>query len=169
MGKGIVIPINIFVQRFKEEIKLENNQDELALVKEIVKKYIGDYDVCTLGHDAFQGRHGLVFEMFEDSANEKEAERITQLIKDSKLITETLPFTNIFCSSLIFIGHFEDITPNELSYYLKAPEVIYSIASFIPLIMKYYPFLMEKDCASLNVFDQQACIWTFAPDCSCCG
>lgn len=178
MGKGIVVPVNLFVAKYRKEVEeLYKNRKgyELETLQEVVKKYIGDYEVVTMGHDAFEGRHGLVFHMFEDTNNEKSSQRIAELIDvGKKYVSEDekeLPFASVHCSDLIFIGHFVDICGNnELSYYIKAPEVIYSLAACIPLIVKHYPSLSEKDCSSLNnVFDQEACIWTFAPDCCCCG
>ena len=187
MGKGIIVPIKVFVRKFHKEIEeiYKENHDEQEVVEEIVKKYLGDYKVSTLGHDAFQGRHGLVFDMFENTANGKSGKRIANLMGgiDSENGNEDLvdlekvddedkdlPFTSIGCSELIFIGHFENICPTEFSYYLKAPEVIYGMASCLPLIMKHYPILLATDCSSLDeIFNQESCIWTFANDCSCCG
>ena len=178
MGKGIVVPVNLFVAKYRKEVeecyKDKKEGYELETIQEVVKKYIGDYEVCTIGHDAFEGRHGLCLDMFDETESEKSAERISELIYIGKEFVpedgEELPFDSVHCSSLIFIGHFVDICgKNELSYYLKAPEVIYSLAACIPLIVKHYPSLSAKDCASLNVFAQEACIWTFAPDCCCCG
>ena len=177
MGKGIVVPVNLFVAKYRKEVeecyKDKKEGYELKTISEVVKKYIGDYEVCTMGHDAFEGRRGLCLDMFDNTANEEAGYRISELINKGKKFVckdgEQLPFDSVHCSSLIFIGHFVDICPNDLSYYLKAPEVIYSMAACIPLIIKHYPSLSAKDCASLNVFNQQACIWTFAPDCCCCG
>lgn len=174
MGKGIIIPISVFVRKYKEQImeiyEKDTNQDEEEIVKDIVKKYIGDYNVCRLGHDAFEGRHGLIFDIFEETENEENALKVCNLLESAKLENNSdLPFKSIFCSEVIFIGHFVDICKNELSYYLKAPEVIYSLASFIPQIIKEYPILIAKEYAGLNIFDQEANVWTFAADCCCCG
>ena len=175
MGKGIVVPIKLFVQKFKKEVEEFHREGyEQETVEKVVKKYIGDFQVSTLGHDAFEGRHGFVFDMFADTENEKAGNKIAKLISQSKEKEDedqNLPFTTIFCSSLIFIGHFVEICHNDLSYYLKAPEVIYSLAACLPLIMKHYPELYQKDCSSLDdLFKrQQACVWTFTNDCCCCG
>jgi hypothetical protein len=180
MGKGIIVPVRVFVKHFLKEINeiyTENIVYEHEIVEKIVKKYIGDYKICTLGHDAFMGRHGLIFDMFEDTPNERSANRIGALMSNKQYDEndendendEKLPFDSLGCSDLMFIGYFINIGPSELSYYIKAPEVIYSLAACIPLIIKHYPILLSKDCSSLNIFNQEACIWTFASDCCCCG
>jgi hypothetical protein len=172
MGKGIVVPVNLFVAKYREEVekiyKEKGQGYELETIQEVVKKYIGDYDVCTMGHDAFEGG---CLEMFEDSRSEESASRIQELIGEGKEYKgEHLPFDSVHCTSLIFIGHFVNICNNELSSHPAASEVIYSMAACIPSIVKHYPLLLAKDCSSLNnVFDQEACVWTFAPDCCCCG
>ena len=71
----------------------------------------------------------------------------------------------------VFIGKYEDICGGmELTYYPKVPEVIYSIAGMIPLIMKHYPVLQKLRLPEIeSIFEQPACIWTFSNDCECCG
>ena len=123
-----------------------------------------------MGHDAFEGRHGLVFDIFEGTENEENAMNVESLlINDEDEEYSDLPFTSLHCCDTVFIGHFVSITNNELSYYIKAPEVIYSFASFIPQILKEYPLLMAKEYVGLNIFNQEPNLWTFAPDCCCCG
>jgi hypothetical protein len=174
MGKGIILPVSVFVRRFLKEIQeltadkatdgCEQEIIEEEIIEEIVKKYIGDYEVCTIGHDAFNGRYGSIAEMFDGT------DAFDNIItSESDVDNSDLPFTSIHCSTAIFIGYYKSIAPNDLGYYIKAPEVIYSIAAFIPLILKHYPVLLAKECTSLNIFNQEAHIWTFALDCCCCG
>jgi hypothetical protein len=192
MGKGIIVPVRTFVKHFLKEInEIHKPSFEHETLQEIVKKYIGDYEICSIGHDAFKGRHGFISDMFENTPNESMIERIGDMIsgkekedeekeekeeeereedeEEEEQKEDNLPFVSLGCGDLIFIGHFNNICPNELSYYIKAPEVIYSLAACIPLIVKYYPILLAKECKSLNIFEQEARIWTFATDCCCCG
>ena len=173
LGKGVIIPVKIFVRCFLDEVKekYEENEDELEVIQEIVNELFGkNYQVIGLGHDAFEGRHGSMFDMFDETEQENPAEKLSKLIQKSKEISnDDLPFTGVGCGDMIFIGFAESITPGDLSYYVKAPEIIYYMTACLPLIIKHYPILLEKDCNVLNEMFGTMSMWTFTRDCTCCG
>lgn len=167
LGKGVIISVKVFYEKFKEEIEemMKTKTDCHEIANLLIKKHIGNYEMSTLGHDAFQGRHGFVFDMFENADQEESCDMISSMMQDmqDKLDSKF----SLGCGDMMFIGAHYTISEVDLSYYIKAPEVIYSIASFIPNIMKYYPILntMNMD----EIFGQKPKIWTFTDDCCCCG
>ena len=118
-----------------------------------------------VGHDAFESRHGDMNVL----ANTKNYE----IIKEIRSLQKTeldVKFESVHCSNLIFIGSYKEIGSGEFEYYIKAPEVIYGLTSLLDDIVEILPIIKKKDCTKLTkLFNQDVCIWTFAPDCACCG
>ena len=168
IGKGVIIPARFFFKIFKKEIAESNDHVDEKLFNEIVQKHIGPtYQVCVLEHDAFEGRHSLIWEMFEEGENEESALMIDELVNDAKLMPETDTFHD---GRLMFIGQFDSIAGPDFSYYVKAPEIIYGLAALLPSLMKLYPKYLATTCDELTQWcEQKPCIWTFVGDCCCCG
>ena len=127
-----------------------------------------------LGHDAFEARHGLTFDMFINvSTQDNKRNCAVQSIENALVESKTLPENDMLVDSnqYLFIGNYNDICDEaELGYYVKTPEVIYSLAAMIPSIIKYYPVLSKLKFNKLEqMLKQKACIWTFCGDCHCCG
>lgn len=170
IGKGVVIPVRFFFEIFKKEIAEIPNENMLGEneFNKIVQKFIGpEYQTCPLGHDAFDGRHGPIFDMFEEMENEESALMIADLIEDAKSMPECNSYHD---SHLMFIGKLDSIEGPDFSYYVKAPEIIYGLAALLPSIVKLYPKYQNMTCQELSDWcEQKPCIWTFIGDCCCCG
>jgi hypothetical protein len=69
-----------------------------------------------------------------------------------------------------FIGKYIDITTEELSGHVKAPELIYAMSTMFSKITLNYPVINALEFPDIeNVFDQPACLWSFSVDCTCCS
>jgi len=144
MGKGIIIPIELFKQKFPELDVGEMNDSDM--------KSLGfSHQLVTLGHDAFESRN--------------------KNMCGCMLEGEDRPALDDYIGKeLMFIGKYMGICDGELSYYIKAPEVIYSMAGMVQNIAKALPELNEYDTTDIEkLFDVKSAIWTFTNDCCCCG
>lgn len=176
IGKGIIIPVKIFVNHFKSAVITDYNSDDKhsgfsreATLGNIVATIRPDLKIINLGHDALETRFGIgVPECDEADDNYEACVVIRQMIKDAI----SLPDLDIDYepnSDLVFIGVFSEICDAELSYRIKVPEVIYGLPAFIPgLIRGYNKYSVIQIPELAAIFGQQPCIWTFAPDCACC-
>ena len=219
MGKGLIIPVEYFVRKYIKEIKadfpeLSEMDDATDVLNTFVKKHIGDYRICSVGHDALEVRGGtgiiggsdnqVVVRFIEQwrllygeektdknkkdknkkpkqkryNEEEDEEQKAERELLDSMLNTpeqqskEDVPIANLHVGDLMFIGKMEQMESDdgEFSYYVKAPEIIYGLASLLDSIVEKYPTLKASDCTSLEkAIGFKSCIWTFAPDCACCG
>ena len=172
MGKGIIIPVKQFVIQYLKEIEgiFNEGEDEQEFLTEVVKKFIGaEYLVCPIGHDAFDSRYGM--ELLENSENAIAYKMIKKWRKQAKKNNDELPISGLGCGDLMFIGHCKTLEPGgEFGYYIKTPELLYSLPALLPEIISYSLELAKVDVSSLQtIFGQQPCIWTFASDCHCCG
>jgi hypothetical protein len=189
MGKGVFISAEIFVMKYTNQINdYVNNYKEKSRSLEcreifsyIVKTYIDPKcEVYPLGHDAFEARHGNVFDFIEFPNDEEKKDRI-DACKSIKLMIDESKSNQISdkmndqidgeMSDILFIGCTENICEDfELGYYVKAPEIIYTMSAMIPNIIKYHPILKDIKFDNLEeVFSQPPCIWIFSTDCCCCG
>lgn len=171
MGKGIIIPVKKFVQMYLSEINkiFEDGNDEHEALDKIVKEFVNEkYEVSSLGHDALESRHGDM-QALDKTPNMKAFNQIQEWRKES--YPKDLPIQSLSCGGdLMFIGVYMPLGDAELSYYVKAPEIIYSLPAFIPHIIDCYETLKQYDYSDLEkTFGQEACIWTFTSDCACCG
>lgn len=170
MGKGIIIPVKRFVQMYLSQINeiYKDGDVECDALYKIVQKFVNlKYDVSSLGHDALESRDGDM-QALDNTPNMEAFEIIQEWRKES--YPEDLPIQTLGCGDLMFIGIYETLGDAELSYYVKTPELLYSLPAFIPAMIKCYTTLNEQDCSDLEtIFGQKACIWTFATDCACCG
>jgi hypothetical protein len=200
MGKGLILPCEFFVRKYLKQIKADfpgvtDADDATEVLNHIVKKYIGDYEVCSLGHDALEVRGGGTSIAIGTSDNLKVVSFIKKWRKmkagtlaanaradveeedeDSsadilKQTTENIPFSSLHVGDLMFLGKFKSINGDgEFNYYVKAPEIIYGLAGLLEDITDYYPKLVAMDCSDIeSAIGLKPCIWTFAPDCACCG
>lgn len=172
MGKGIVVTNKIFASLFAKELDKLDEDDLMqpeSIEEMINKRTLGNYMVKGMGHDAFRSRHGNMGVLDRT----KNYEIVQKLKKSLECTTE--PETNnlpeLACGSpYIFIGFYEFLEGGEFDYYIGAPEVIYGLPALLDEIVELVPRLREKDCSEIsNLFNQKACIWTFAQDCACCG
>lgn len=183
IGKGVIIPVTYFMSIFLENLELARDSakeenpdyvefefDEDFILKCIFEKTGIKYNFSPLGHDAFDSRNGTM-NILGGTKNSKVFNQIKEL-KSKK-------YENInddFCcvvgtGDLIFIGFYTDLNEGgEFEYYVKAPEIIYGLTSLLDQILEVVPKLKEKKCTELEkLFNQEALIWSFASDCSCCG
>jgi hypothetical protein len=179
MGKGVIIPVKLIVKEYLTEIiriSKEKNIDMESyfgeILDQIVQEQFGkNFKVSQLAHNALESRHGDMCAL-GDSDNSIAYTTIQKMIKEADLINNNdLPITDFGCGTLLFIGQFNDLDEvGELSYYVKLPELLYSLPAFLPQIVRDYPILMNVDCSALQEkFEQLPCIWTFTNDCHCCG
>ena len=172
MGKGIIIPVKIFVKRYLAQIQeiYTDGDDEVQALEQIVKKYIGEqYCVSSLGHDALESRHGNM-QVLDGTTNMEAFELLQKMKIEAKDMSDDLPILSLHCGDLMFIGHYESLGSSEFEYYIKTPEVLYGLPALIPDIIRCYSKYIDMDCSQLQtIFEQNPCIWTFAPDCHCCG
>jgi len=191
LGKGVVVPVEYFVRKYLGYFKEHyDGGDEWEVIDSLIKEKFGDDGVkwCQVGHDAFEGRGGLMKISLLDK-NMKAVEQIMGYVDDGlewdydkdsgsdhkrSEDLEEIPVETVGVGGkFLFIGYFEEIESDdggEFSHYVKAPEIIYSLAALIPSMMEIYPRLLEKKCDKLEEeFKQSMGIWTFTSDCCCCG
>lgn len=174
LGKGIMIPVKMFVLKYLDEINetYEDGDDEYVILEKLVKKHIGEeYQISSVGHDAFQNRSGMEC-VLGDSLNSKVYPQIKEWREKSKENNVEVPFEQLGCSDLIFIGRFKELDAHngEFGYYIKTPELLYGLTALIPQIVEYSLKLSNIDVSILNEkLDQIPCVWTFSMDCHCCG
>ena len=91
--------------------------------------------------------------------------------KQASKNNDEFPISSLGCGDLMFIGHCKDLEPGgEFGYYIKTPELLYSLPALLPEIISYSAELAKMDVYNLKtIFGQEPCIWTFASDCHCCG
>ena len=160
LGKGVILPYKLLVQKyFPELLGIEDDSyaEHDQVIDEVIKKQLGDqYEVITLGHDAFhQGdRHDLGL---NNGPNEETYLEIQDWLKEKN-------------QELIFIGKYKELTGIEMNSRPGASELLYSLTGFLPEIVDYYSKLLKEDLGSLKtIFDQTPQIWTFGTDCTCCS
>lgn len=182
IGNGIIIPSNFFIRIFLKEIKeLQKDcfsDDDLT---QIVKKYINkDFECCTLGHDAFEGRHGEndVFDILsEDEDYKKSTDKILEMIRIENVKNDKNELANMrFGGDLMFIGICDSVLENvELSWYVKGPEILYTLPVALKKMTKFFIKNNNKKIEYPQKFfqlfgEQESKIWTFHSDClECCG
>lgn len=188
IGKGIIVTAKIFIEVFAGEIKehADNEEDNIYvpdLVQILVKKHFGEeFDGYVLGHDAFDARHGTVFELLMEMDEYKETcEQILDIddVDSDQEKEDDKPFSPIheFSGKYIFIGISESVLdPNvQLSWYVKGPEILYSLPAALKTMVKFYMTHSEKDIEFPTKIhqlfgNQKPLIWTFHIDCTeCCG
>lgn len=183
IGKGIIIPVSMFVRNFKTQILEKINADEdefpdpIKIFGEIVAEQLGqNFVVESVGHDAFESRHGRM-DIFDDTEHQKAFEHLKKLREAEKTENGNLlppgleDYETIGCSDLMFIGVYKEIEANgggEFDYYVKTSELLYGLAVLIPSLIKCYQELTPLNTSALDHL-APSCIWTFAPDCHCCG
>lgn len=171
MGKGIIIPVKRFVRHFLDTVKEFHTDggDDTETLEKVAKKRLGpDYMICSLGHDALESRDGDM-QVFEDDDDHREAFDMIKEWRKEVAKDNDLPITSLWCGDLMFVGYHKSLE-REFSYYVKAPEILYGMAAILPKIVEIYPIMKNADCSKLEEeFGQKPCIWTFAPDCACCG
>ncbi len=172
MGKGIIIPVKLFVIQYSKEIEgiFEEGEDEVEFLTKLVEKFIGkEYQVSKIGHDAFDSRDGM--KLLECSENEIAYQIIKEWRTQAKKNDDDLPISSLGCSDLMFIGRFKNLEPgDEFGNYIKTPDLLYSLPALLPEIISYSLQLAKMDVSILqSIFGQPPCIWTFADDCHCCG
>lgn len=171
IGKGIIMKISVLA-KFLQDKGQEVDEDMMDMdIAERVEKYFEKkYSVIVLGHDAFESRHGHVTDESDGFECPEAAAQVQDDLDSEKKNNE---YGIPRYPSLVFIGYHEDLAPpdGDLSYYVKTPELLYSLITFVPKIIKVYPILHEKDCRELEeMFGRKATMWTFASDCCfCCG
>jgi hypothetical protein len=172
MGYGVVIPVKTFVKKYLKEvneiIQIENCTDDRETLQTVVNRKIGNFEICSLGHDAFTSRSGYLSSLEDD--HEEAFQHIQESRETANLDKEVkLPITGLFCGDLMFIGTFKSLG-KELGHRAQAPEVIYGFSGMLENIVCWYPILKGVDSAILaETFGQKPCMWIFAPDCICCG
>lgn len=173
LGKGIIVPHNIFIKTNEKIIKnimkgMKKPYDGFDILDRAVKKIYGqEYEFSPIGHDAFNSRSGSM-EIFTND-NEINFIAIKNLLK-IKIDSDSLPFDFPSCGELIFIGKYQSIEANDMEYYVKTPELLYGLPALLPSLIKVYQKMIKIKCDELiNEFNQTPCIWTFATDCHCCG
>lgn len=75
LGKGIILPVKMFVRKYLEEVNIalanDEDEDEYSLLQLIAKQKFGeDIEISSLGHDALESRHGNM-SVFGDTDNAK--------------------------------------------------------------------------------------------------
>nr|QBK89836.1 MAG: hypothetical protein LCPAC101_01190 [Pithovirus LCPAC101] len=167
LGKGVIIPINMFIEMFNDYFK-DKEETDVEFMEYVLKKETGkSYQVSVVGHDAFKSRGGNM-DVLSETKNYDIVQDIKKLDKKYKKID--IDCCLVGCGTLIFIGFYESLGKGEFEYYPEASEIIYGLTSLLDDIVAFLPLLKEKDCTSLTkTFNQNSCIWTFAPDCACCG
>lgn len=172
IGYGVIVPVEQFVQIYYSYIKTsgyKHGDDVYELFSDIIKKNFKDYSFSQLGHDAFDSRDKIT--QLPDKNLEVYDNIILPVIQHEHDRDDLLINRNDI-GPLMFIGYKEDLeSPNgELGYYLKAPEVIYSLPGIIDGIVNFHLKYNGVDCKDLeNTFKQPALFWTFTTDCCCCG
>jgi len=171
LGKGIIVPVKVFVKKHLEKVlkiyKEEEGDLEETISLIVTEVYGNEYQVTSIGHDAFKSRDGKMDVLGGDN---KIAFDIINKLREQ--VEDDLPIKIITFSDLIFIGYFRVIesTGGDLEYYVKTPELLYGLPSLLPSIIEAYGEMSNKDCSVLKgEFEQNPCIWTFAIDCNCCG
>jgi len=155
LGKGIIIPLTRLV-REHTPLLLELTSDPDILFEGIRTQIGKQYELTTLGHDAFDSRHGHM-DVFDGMKNMDAYNLIKKWQKEEEN------------QELVFVGLYKELTGGEMSYRVETPELLYSLPAFLPEIVEYYPVLQSTDLSSLEVtFGQPVCIWTFGTDCACC-
>lgn len=167
LGNGIIIPSKMLVKMYPDHF---NNVEEYGPeeLEDILRKVTGKkFKVSNVGHDAFKSRNGSM-QVLSGTKNYdivKEIKKLDNEYKDLEVGSDLLS-----CGTLIFIGFYEEMGNSEFEYYPKTAEVIYGLPAILEDIITILPTLKEKDCSLLTeMFKQEACIWTFANDCACCG
>lgn len=164
LGKGVIVPYTVLVQKFLSELKEIDPQydpstpwEDEELLRRVVERQIGDqYEMVTLGHDAFHPGGYRQLDALTDRDSEAYG-MIQNWLKDGE-------------EQLIFIGKYKKMTGAQMNTRPDAPELLYSLAAFLPEIVEYYPKLLKEDVSSLEpVFGQEPEIWTFGTDCACCS
>lgn len=180
IGKGIIIPTVRFISKYLDEIRAlcnpsSSHVDAQKIISTIVKRHFGDdYDICPLGHDAFECRadHSML-DVFGNTAHAAAYEIIKHWRDELRLVsTSDFPFTSVGMGDLMFIGRFKtlDAHGGEFNYYVGTSELLYGLSALLPQIVAYYGELSQPNYEILGTtFGQQPCIWTFASDCHCCG
>jgi hypothetical protein len=172
LGKGIIIPVKLFSQIFRMELENTNTTDYTEeIFNQIVRQKIDpELTISGIGHDAFEGRHGKIFDMFSDTEHQESIDVLAEMIEKAKTITD-VKYQTLNCGDLMFIGHCRNLGQNEFNYYIRNPsEIIYGFSHLLRDVIKYYPELEQKDLSALEeVFGQKSKMWTFADDCCCCG
>lgn len=158
LGKGILLPRKTLAKivRERNNVNLINEDTNYGFAMEVKYALNNDWEVVSLGHDAFVSRNGDILEAFD----QKHRTLSDDIIKNEDL------------ESLVFIGYTKDLClPNgEFSWYVNAPEIIYGLAALIPQILTDWPLLEKIDCSALHeYFGREPQMWTFVPDCCCCG
>jgi len=169
------------MRKFLDEIlkKRKSRKSDLdaeVIFSEIIKEILGDqYAVTSVGHDAFESRHGHM-DILDGTDQALALKKLLKIRKEERDKKNEFPnnlheYLTFGCSDLMFIGVYEELkVPGEFEYYVKTPEVIYGLPAIIPAIMNVYPRLLNTTLKELEVeFDQTSYIWTFAEDCHCCG
>ena len=179
LGKGIIVPVAIFVYKHRAYIKTtyEDGDDELETLISVVHHVYGEeYTASPLGHDAFQSRHSNkngAMQMLVGN-NEQAIKQVNRLRKKlTKPQYKDLPFDSLGCGDLMFIGYHKTVEAEdnaEFEYYVKVSELLYGLPSLLDGLIEAYIEMKTKECLKLvGEFGQQPCIWTFATDCACCG
>lgn len=173
LGKGIIIPVKVFMDKYMDEIRELHKQDchDIDLIYDIIKRHFGEeFTVSQLGHDALESRNGMN-DVLGNTINSEIYLKIKEL-RDNIKREYIEPFEYLSAEGLIFIGKHTELDKHngEFGYYLKTPELIYGLTALIPQIISYSVELTTFDTSILEKeFDQTPCIWTFTNDCACCG
>lgn len=164
MGKGIILSSKILKEIYRDELAKalpdfdieESIREYVNELNELIEKIDIKFQICILGHDAFDSfgnRHDMGV---LDGKNEK----IYRELKNREDPDD----------DLVFIGICDEICGGDFSWYPTAPEIFYGLTTFLPQIVEYYPKLIKNDVSVLGqIFHQTPCIWTFTTDCCCCG
>ena len=173
IGKGIIIPIRRLIRLYPNKNYKTGQIDSFDefLVRDceklIKRKFWGkDLKVVGLGHDAFQGRgNNFSCPAFGNDENGESLKLIKIWSEEEKDEDEVY-----YESDLIFIGQYEEVTGNyNLNRRAETSELLYSLSSFLPSLIKNYNKILPINLSYLEEeFDQKVCIWTFANDCACC-
>ena len=193
LGKGILIPCIQLISTFSKEIKkflLDPNNtknfeydkynkityhDSKYMIEHIVHKYIGNsYKIVWMPHnivDDIKECNNIVNIIgSSDSKDCATNEEMSQIHKELQNICDHHIFDKDLCNSLIFIGVHTSLNDVDLTYSTESTELLYSIVTMIPAILKNYKRLSELKMKELTFekFQRVPRMWTFAHDCTCC-
>lgn len=160
-GDGIYDGKYDVINLFKSILKQVYNMSDKLVEEEFTYIFVG-HDFFENGRDRDDNH---IFDMYKynDYSDDTRIKAIESIMKD---IDE--------CGThdcFVFIGYSHDINGGmELEYRVVVPSIIYSIASFVPEIIRLHNLYKDKEFPVIieELLDQPAHFWTFAGDCACC-